>query len=47
MHLDPKYWTEPNTFNPDRFSPENKGNINSITFQPFGAGPRFIKRIGG
>jgi len=40
MHRDPKYWTEPNIFNPDRFSPENKGKINSVTFQPFGAGPR-------
>ena len=45
MHLDPKYWKEPKKFNPDRFSLENKGSIDSIIFQPFGAGPRYAKWI--
>ena len=40
MHFDPKYWPEPEKFDPDRFSSENKGKIESITFQTFGGGPR-------
>jgi len=40
LHYDPKYWPNPMKFDPDRFSNENKSNIDSITFQPFGSGPR-------
>jgi len=40
LHFDPKYWPEPEKFDPDRFSSENKGKIESITFQTFGGGPR-------
>ena len=40
LHYDPKYWKDPAKFDPDRFSPENKGNIDNATNQPFGSGPR-------
>lgn len=33
---DPKYFPDPNTFDPTRFSEENKGNIKPGTFTPFG-----------
>lgn len=40
LHYDPKYWTNPFVFDPERFSSENKSSIDSITFQTFGSGPR-------
>ncbi|CAD0254292.1 unnamed protein product [Spodoptera exigua] len=40
LHMDPKYFPEPEVFNPDRFSDENKHNIQPCTFAPFGGGPR-------
>jgi len=40
LHFDEKHWPEPNKFDPERFSSENKSKINSITLQTFGAGPR-------
>ena len=40
LHYDPKYWTNPFVFDPERFSSENKSTIDSITFQTFGSGPR-------
>ena len=42
LHFDPKYWENPWKFDPERFSAENKGKIDSIVYQPFGAGPRYI-----
>jgi len=39
LHLDPNYWTDPLTFDPDRFSHENR-KFDSICFQTFGSGPR-------
>lgn len=41
LHRDPKYWTDPETFDPERFNEERKKNITKYTFLPFGEGPRF------
>lgn len=40
IHHDPKYYADPMKFDPNRFSDENKINIQSGTFLPFGMGPR-------
>lgn len=40
FHHDEKYFSDPYTFNPDRFSAENKHNITPGTYLPFGVGPR-------
>ena len=47
LHFDPQYWPDPLVFDPDRFSSENKSNIDSITFQTFGFGPRFVNTLNG
>ncbi|KAM7341467.1 cytochrome P450 6g1 [Cochliomyia hominivorax] len=39
IQRDPKYWPNPNTFDPERFSPENKKLHQSMTYMPFGTGP--------
>ncbi|MGE5334817.1 MAG: cytochrome P450 [Nitrososphaerota archaeon] len=39
-HHDPKYWSAPETFNPDRFSPTHSRGRAAYTFLPFGGGPR-------
>ncbi|KAL4230713.1 hypothetical protein ACF0H5_011088 [Mactra antiquata] len=44
LHRDEKYWECPDDFVPERFSTENKTNIEPYSFLPFGAGPRM--RIG-
>lgn len=38
---DSKYFPEPERFDPERFSDENKNNIVSGTHLPFGSGPRY------
>lgn len=40
IHLDPLYFPDPERFDPERFSDENKGNIVPGTYMPFGTGPR-------
>lgn len=39
-HHHPGHWTDPESFRPDRFSPEQRDKINSAAYLPFGAGPR-------
>jgi len=40
MHRHPDLWKNPNLFNPERFSSENKKNHIPFSYIPFGGGPR-------
>ncbi|XP_019875690.2 cytochrome P450 9e2-like [Aethina tumida] len=40
IHRDPKYYPNPEKFDPERFNDENKVNIKPYTYLPFGVGPR-------
>lgn len=40
IHRDPQYYENPECFDPQRFSPENRKNINPYTYLPFGVGPK-------
>ncbi|KAF2880403.1 hypothetical protein ILUMI_25770 [Ignelater luminosus] len=40
LHWDPKYFPNPEKFDPERFSDENRQKIPSYVYLPFGDGPR-------
>ncbi|XP_011869168.1 PREDICTED: cytochrome P450 9e2-like [Vollenhovia emeryi] len=40
LHHDPQYFPNPDKFDPERFSEENKDKIVPYTYLPFGHGPR-------
>lgn len=40
LQNDPKYFSQPDLFNPERFSDINKDSIQTGTYAPFGMGPR-------
>jgi len=40
IHRHVDYWNDPETFNPDRFLPENKTEIDRHAYLPFGGGQR-------
>lgn len=40
IHRDERYYPQPNSFNPERFSKENVATRDSFLYLPFGDGPR-------
>jgi len=40
LHHDPKYWPEPDKYDPERFNEEAKASRPAHVFMPFGDGPR-------
>nr|CAD7399081.1 unnamed protein product [Timema cristinae] len=40
LHRDPEFFPEPDRFDPERFSEENKSSIKPFTYMPFGIGQR-------
>lgn len=40
IHRDAKYFPDPEKFDPERFSDDNKHKVEPFTYLPFGMGPR-------
>jgi cytochrome P450 len=40
VHRDPRYYDDPETFDPDRWAPERRNERPTYAFFPFGGGPR-------
>ncbi|KAK0082295.1 hypothetical protein PV326_007257 [Microctonus aethiopoides] len=40
LHLDSKYWDNPEEFQPERFDDEHKNDFHKFVYLPFGGGPR-------
>ncbi|XP_076271101.1 putative cytochrome P450 6a20 isoform X2 [Rhynchophorus ferrugineus] len=40
IQMDPEYYPDPETFDPERFTADNKAKRPEMTFLPFGEGPR-------
>jgi cytochrome P450 len=40
LHRLPAYWSNPGTFDPERFAPERSADRPKFVYLPFGAGPR-------
>lgn len=45
LHTDPKYFPEPEKFDPERFTDENKAKIIKGSYLAFGDGPRICLGI--
>lgn len=46
LHRHRQIWSQPDTFDPDRFAPENQGIRDRYAYLPFGAGPRVCIGMG-
>lgn len=40
LHYDPQYWPDPERYDPERFSEEQKASRPALAYLPFGDGPR-------